>query len=139
LVEKRHVVIFDGQQFANGVRRFVCTLNREGAIETIPKIRMSDPFDQVIIGLFFSPKISDKLAKRFSLTFNHWIQGGFLVREEGYTSLKDTYCILMQNHYETQDRTDMFLPFYIFQEIFVLYVGSLVILVICFIFEYYTA
>jgi len=137
ITKQRMVGLFETKMKANGLRQVICKINKKS--KTYPKIKMSDPFGYVIVGFYYSLKITDQLAYRISVTYKRIIQSGLMMRLETKVDKQHLKCVFMMEMRDQRDRENVPLPFKIFAPILCLFSIGLVFAMICFVSECLTA
>jgi len=137
ITKQRMVGLFESKMKANGLRQVICMMNKKS--KTYPKVKISDPFGYVIVGFYYSLKITDQLAHRMTVTYQRIVQSGLLMRIETKVDKQHLKCVFMMEMTIQRDREDVPLPFKIFAPILCLFSIGLVFAMFCFVSECLTA
>ena len=123
LAYKDMVVILEMEYFATLIKTLFCRLNSESSPESAPKLKVSKSFDQVIIGHYFSPKIDNEVAYRWSITSQRFHQSGCL--QSIYIPEYSRYCVIFMDLKQTHAKKEIAMPFFVFKPLMMCFSTSL--------------
>jgi len=105
------VLLFERDYFVGGTKNLICMTTTSP--ETIPKLKVSKPFDQEIMGFYYSSKINKEVARRITMTDTRIHESGQFLSE----SIPDDllYCRLTMEETQVQEKEEIKMPFVIFE------------------------
>ena len=128
------VALFERDDIVIGVKNLICMMNT--CPESIPKTKVSKPFDQEIMGFSYSSNINKEVARRLGMTEKRIHQSGLNLHEIIPDNLM--YCRLIMEESLIQEKKEIEMPFYIFKLPFICFTTALILCFCIFLIECFT-